>query len=300
MDNELFLDKIANLTACLRDVYEEAYKEWDIEKIASDLAIIKKTTFPKSQTLSDTEQKYLWMLLCYIDPGTMATKLNISRKAINVDLSRGLYQYVSQLVRKSIGDWRDVYVFLEREGYKRCQKNSSIKLVTNASELINELVSIIEDSYEIILTVGSRARDVKYLSAIENRLKQNSALVYYRVLFGQIQTKILKNHLVNLLDIRDPNDRVHGYKTLHIGLFDDFLMEPERTICANEKKAIVILPSFGGIGKYDTALIIEDNEYVRSIKRFVEELYNSGKCIETKEQVNNLEIIRPTEHTRGY
>jgi hypothetical protein len=61
---------------------------------------------------------------------------------------------------------------------------------------------------------GSRSRDPTYLAAIETVLAERPSLVCYRVLFGQPHHQVLKDHLLELLRLRDPRDRSLGVKTL--------------------------------------------------------------------------------------
>ena len=53
-------------------------------------------------------------------------------------------------------------------------------------------------------------------------LAEKPSLVHYRVLFGRPRNQVLKDHLIRLLELRDP-DRSLGIKTLHLGLVDDLV-----------------------------------------------------------------------------
>ena len=55
-----------------------------------------------------------------------------------------------------------------------------------------------------------------------------SRLVHWRVLVGPPHRQVLKDHLIRLLDLRDPADRTYGMQTLHLGMVEDQIREPER------------------------------------------------------------------------
>lgn len=86
---------------------------------------------------------------------------------------------------------------------------------------------------------GSRSRNTEYLKTIEVVLAEKPSLVHYRVLFGPPRNQVLKDHLIRLLELRDPRDRNLGIKTLHLGLVDDLEGAPERFFCASERMAVV-------------------------------------------------------------
>ncbi|MGH3802251.1 MAG: hypothetical protein ACRDTD_19365 [Pseudonocardiaceae bacterium] len=76
-----------------------------------------------------------------------------------------------------------------------------------------------------------------YLAAIEGVLAAHPELVHYRVLFGPPRHAVLTDHLLRLLDLRDPADRSLG-KTLHIGMVVENPSTPERFFCASEISAV--------------------------------------------------------------
>ena len=80
------------------------------------------------------------------------------------------------------------------------------------------MLSTVTDARECLVVTGSRSRDPKYLAAIETVLAERPSLVCYRVLFGPPHHQVLKNHLLELLRLRDPGDRSLGIKALHVGM----------------------------------------------------------------------------------
>ncbi len=73
----------------------------------------------------------------------------------------------------------------------------------------------------------------------ERALEERPSLTCYRVLFGPPHHEVLKDHLIRLLRLRDPDDRSLGVKTLHIGMVGDTEESPERFFCASEQMAVV-------------------------------------------------------------
>jgi len=62
------------------------------------------------------------------------------------------------------------------------------------------------------------------------------------VLFGPPHHQALKDHLLELLRLRDPGDRSLGVKTLHVGMVEDVTASPERFVCASERTAVIPIP----------------------------------------------------------
>lgn len=93
------------------------------------------------------------------------------------------------------------------------------KLVDSFEDLLNEKLSIVRNAQEILFITGSRARDINYLQAIEQKVVSTPNLTHIRILFGFPHHQSFKNHLLNLIKIRNPYDRSSGKQRLFIGLF---------------------------------------------------------------------------------
>lgn len=104
------------------------------------------------------------------------------------------------------------------------------------------MIEVVSAGEHYLAIAGSRSRDTVYLEAIETVLAARPELVHYRVLFGPPRRQELVDHLLRLLDLRDPSDRGLGLKTLHIGMVTDELDTPERFFCASENAAVVPIP----------------------------------------------------------
>ncbi|MDR0307061.1 MAG: hypothetical protein LBI42_09535 [Chitinispirillales bacterium] len=176
-------------------------------------------------------------------------------------------------------------------GKKSANNDCKIELITDAKTLVKRNIQIVDEAEECIYATGSRSRDAIYLKTIENKISLNGEIVYYRVLYGNPYHQALKKHLEEVLDIRDPNKRPHGAKTTYLGIYSQFNDEPEKFVCANEKQALVVLPSFKGAGNYDTAIVFTEKEIVDKLCNYVRTLYVGSTKLENIEAVKNLNII---------
>ncbi|MCF3105367.1 helix-turn-helix transcriptional regulator [Streptomyces roseoverticillatus] len=125
-----------------------------------------------------------------------------------------------------------------------------VEVLTRWTDLVEAMVGVAAGAREQLVVTGSRSREKVYLAAIETAVAQYPDLVHYRVLYGPPRHPALADHLVRLLELRDPAARRNGVKTLHLGL-----VEPagvlERFFIASEAAAVVPLPSFHGADGFD-------------------------------------------------
>jgi transcriptional regulator with XRE-family HTH domain len=145
-------------------------------------------------------------------------------------------------------------------------------VLTSTADVIQANVDIAGSARDVLLCVGSRSRDASYLRAIEASLEANPKLVHYRVMALPPFKPIFQQHLLRLIEIRDPLDRSHGYKTIRMGIYRDANRQPECCVCVNETTALVVLPSISSVGEYNTAMLTND-------KRIVDGLINLGKTL---------------------
>jgi transcriptional regulator with XRE-family HTH domain len=169
-----------------------------------------------------------------------------------------------------------------------CVNHEPPLLVTSSEELLEWNVRIVNEAQERLCTIGSRSRDKRYLEAILRKLREAPALKYYRVLFGPPLHDVFRDHLLRLLEVRDPADRSQGGKTIHIGLFEDIAKQAEVSMCANESTALIVMPSFRQLGQYDCAIVIRDPDVVAGLGRFVHTLYHAAKPVERRNELENL------------
>ena len=105
--------------------------------------------------------------------------------------------------------------------------STNVKLLTSATEIIQTNIDIVQSAKKLLVCAGARSRDESYLQAIEDKLRDAPSLIHYRVLSWPPFRGVFQQHLLRLLEMRDVHDWSLGYKTLHIGIFDDLTKEPE-------------------------------------------------------------------------
>lgn len=168
----------------------------------------------------------------------------------------------------------------------------SYKLLRTSDELREGNLRIVKNAEEVLFMTGSRSRDRKYLEAIEEKLRTSPKVIFYRVLFGPPHHTILRDHMLELLRIRSPKDRTYGYKTIYLSLFTDILKQYESYILGNEHEVLVILPSFSGLGEYNSAIVFTGIDEVKGLLSFVKQLYDASKPIETQQKIQALKVVK--------
>jgi len=171
------------------------------------------------------------------------------------------------------------------------EKTSSIRILTSSKEIIEANMHLVRASRMVLACIGSRSRDSGYLRVIEDTLQLRPELIHYRTMAHPPFKKDFQEHLLNLLKIRNPLCRTHGYKTLHIGIYDGILRQPEVSLVANETAALVILPSMFGVGEYNTGVLIEDTMIAEGYINLAKSLYQIGRPLETVKDIINLSLV---------
>ncbi|MFD9418729.1 XRE family transcriptional regulator [Streptomyces goshikiensis] len=165
-----------------------------------------------------------------------------------------------------------------------------IRLLTRYSDLLEAMVEVVSGAREQLVVTGSRSREKTYLAAIETAVAQQPDLVHYRVLYGPPRHRDLNDHLLRLLELRNPADRRNGVKTLHIGI-----VEPadamERFIVASESAAVLPLPSFHGADGFDCGVLLSKAAAVGLVQHG-REACASARPVETAEAVAALPTRR--------
>ncbi|MFP1629849.1 XRE family transcriptional regulator [Streptomyces sp. 5K101] len=161
-----------------------------------------------------------------------------------------------------------------------------IKVLTRWTDLIDAMVEVVAGAREQLVVTGSRSREQTYLAAIETAVVQQADLIHYRVLYGPPRHQALSDHLVRLLELRDPCERRNGVKTLHIGMVDR-AGAPERFFVASETAAVVPLPSFHGADGFDCGALLS-REAAVGLVRHGREACASARPVETIDAVRAL------------
>ena len=168
----------------------------------------------------------------------------------------------------------------------------SVRLVTTVDELQAAMAGVVRGAAECLVSVGSRSRDAAYLDVIEQTLRERPRLVHYRVLIGPPHHQVFKDHLLRLLEIRDPSSREYGMQTLCVGLVDDPMREPERFFVASERAAVVTLPSFNTAGAFDSGLVLERPRDAQGLVQHGKALYAGSQRLEDVDTVKQLSVLR--------
>ncbi len=164
-------------------------------------------------------------------------------------------------------------------------------LLAGFADLQQAMLSVVSGAQECLVVMGSRSRDSTYLAAIETVLAERPTLVYYRILFGPPHHKILKDHLLRLVRLRDPRDRSWGIKTLHLGIVEETIPAPERFFCASEQMAVVPIPSLTSHEAFDSGVTLGAAAAIRLLDHG-RQAYAAARRVETIEDVAALDVLR--------
>ncbi|GHH23176.1 hypothetical protein [Streptomyces rubradiris] len=85
-----------------------------------------------------------------------------------------------------------------------------VKVLTRWTDLVEAMVDFVGGAREQLVVSGSRSREKAYLSAIETAVAEQPDLVHYRVPYGPPRHRALADHLLRLLEPRDPSTRPAG------------------------------------------------------------------------------------------
>ncbi len=153
------------------------------------------------------------------------------------------------------------------------------------------MLATVSSACECLVAAGSRSRDTEYLAAIESVLAERPSLVHYRLLFGPPHHRVLRDHLLRLLELRDPEDRSLGIKTLHLGIVEDTVTTPERFFCASEQMAAVPIPSLTSAEAFDSGMAL-GAMVARRLLDHGRQAYAAARRVESPELVAALDVIR--------
>ena len=165
------------------------------------------------------------------------------------------------------------------------------RLLAGFRELRESMLATVDSARECLVAAGSRSRDAEYLAAIEAALAERPGLVHYRVLFGPPHHRVLRDHLLRLLELRDPEDRDLGIKTLHLGIVEDTVTTPERFFCASEQLAAVPIPSLTSAEGFDCGVVL-GAVAARRLLDHGRQAYAASRRVESSDLVAALSVIR--------
>ena len=131
------------------DLFAEAAKNWDLERLYQAFAEAKRQISPRSRRgLTETEKLYLRGLLSGCSPAEIARQLFQTSKSAEVYLCKTLYQYVKRLAdvpNEPVGNWRNICDRLQEAGYKTL---SSPEFKLNNSIPTEALVKIVNIGFD--------------------------------------------------------------------------------------------------------------------------------------------------------
>ncbi|MGA5637744.1 XRE family transcriptional regulator [Streptomyces cinereoruber] len=163
-------------------------------------------------------------------------------------------------------------------------------LVTRWAELVEAMTSVVTEAREHLVVTGSRSREKGYLGAIETALAQNPDLIHTRVLYGPPRHPELAEHLVRLMELRDPRERRNGLRTLNIGYVDGE-ESLERFFVASERRAVVPLPSLHSADGFDCGIVL-DGEAAAGLVHHGREACAAARLLGTIRDVRELPVRR--------
>ncbi|NJM59889.1 MAG: DNA-binding response regulator [Oscillatoriales cyanobacterium RU_3_3] len=135
--------------ASKEDLFAEAAKHWDLERLYQAFAEAKRQISPKSRRgLTDTEKLYLRGLLSGYSPAEIARQLFQTSKSAEVYLCKTLYQYfkkIADVPNEPVGNWRNICDRLEEAGYKT---QSSAEFKINNSVPTEAFVKIVNIGFK--------------------------------------------------------------------------------------------------------------------------------------------------------
>jgi transcriptional regulator with XRE-family HTH domain len=167
-----------------------------------------------------------------------------------------------------------------------------VHMVSAVDQLRAALLDVVCQAEDLLAAVGSRSRDQSYLQAIEQALQDRPRLIHYRVLIGPPRRQLLKEHLLRLLELRDPDSREHGFQTLHVGLIEDLTHQPEHFFVASERSAVVVIPSVNTAENFDSGVVLGHAQDAVGLVQHARELYAGAQRLETVEAVQALQVVR--------
>ncbi|MYV68253.1 XRE family transcriptional regulator [Streptomyces sp. SID2131] len=163
-------------------------------------------------------------------------------------------------------------------------------LLSRWADLVEAMTSVVTGAREHLVVTGSRSREKGYLAAIETAVAQNPDLVHTRVLYGPPSHPELVEHLVRLLELRDPSVRSRGVRTLNIGIVDRG-RTLERFFVASERAAVVPLPSLHSADGFDCGIFLEGDAAV-GLVHHGREACAAARLLGTMDDVRELPVRR--------
>ncbi|NYI07789.1 XRE family transcriptional regulator [Allostreptomyces psammosilenae] len=220
---------------------------------------------------------------------SMLSGWELGRRQTSVRYRRMLVEFYKQPA-ESLFAHQDVPGPAERRTIRAETGDDSALVLVGHHRLHDAMLDVVCNARRYLVVTGSRSRDGRYLTGIEEALRGRPELVHYRVLFGPPRHPLLRDHLLTLLKLRDPEDRSQGFKTLHMGIVEE-ADTPEKFICASENAAVTPIPSLTSADAFDSAVLLGATAAQQLIGH-VRECYAAARRIESTTAVDALPVLR--------
>jgi len=155
-------------------------------------------------------------------------------------------------------------------------------------EVRRELNRIVDEARDDLVCLGSRSREAAYLDRIVAKLTHEPRLNHYRVLWGEPHHDVMIPHLYRLLSLQSLRESQDGAGRIHVALFRDWKLEPERFLVGNEHEALMVMPPHQ-VGTFDCAIVFRNDDTVARVRDYVTDLYNCSQRL----TVDVVKELRP-------
>jgi len=150
--------------------------------------------------------------------------------------------------------------------------------LTEQSQVVSALVSIIQRAESYIVASGSRSSQIPYLSAIEERVKEG--VPYWRIILTTPITRELCDHLSRLVD--EPNVFIAWTEESDIG-----------NTCLTDHGVVVALPT--PRPEELLGIFISDRNIARRFKSYMDMVYGSSRRVASRDEIQGLRNPHVTE-----
>jgi hypothetical protein len=151
-----------------------------------------------------------------------------------------------------------------------------VRVARTVHEVRHELDRIVDEAREYLVCLGSRSREAGYLDRIIAKLTHEPRLTHYRVLWGEPHHDVMIGHLHRLLTLQSLRESQDGAGRVHVALFRDWKLEPERFLVGNEHQALMVMPPHQ-VGTFDCAIVFRNDDTVARVRDYVADLYNCSQ-----------------------